>query len=192
MLVSMDNYSSNLIGFIKAASAPSEGMEKQALNIYQLLRYGTTMMNRGKGEAMTARLAARNRAIDKVRVDRTVAANNAKPMAELEQQFLGHARGPASREYARLQRRVPAADDRLHGSIKAQLTEKAKYGDRYYYPQSSINKNLASPNPMPYDAEQLGSLAKAMRYYDKFGLDNIANAPNAQTAFSSNLLKHFT
>jgi hypothetical protein len=105
--------------------------------------------------------------------------------AALENQILG-AKGPAGKEYARLQQRVPNLDAGVpsiyHNSIGLRPDIVG-----IKYPAHTANKFLANPTPVPVSMEQIGKMSQRMRDLDSFAWKHIVNSPSNKISFSSNL-----
>ena len=82
------------------------GMEKQALNLGQLMRMAKTFASRGKLNRFDDLLYKRQRALHKVYGSRLQQVNDAAVAANMERK-LTQSFGPAAREAARLKNRIP-------------------------------------------------------------------------------------
>ena len=132
-------------------------MEKQALNPMQLVRMGRRFVGRGKMDRFNQLIKKRNAAVNQVTPSRYGKMVQLIEPNIMEQDWLGHARGPVSRQYSTAVRRSP----RGHS-----LEDFREAYDVNYSPKSYINALSKPYTAGVTDPSELAELSSFLRQHN--------------------------
>jgi hypothetical protein len=137
------------------ASLEKQAMEKQALNPMQLVRMGRRFAGRGKMDRFNQLIKKRNAAVNQVTPSRYGKMSQLIEPVLMERDWLGHARGPVSRQYRTAVRRSP------HGHSLDDLRDQSGYNHERFI------KSLSAPYTAgATDPSELAELSAFLRQHN--------------------------